>query len=379
MLIRNVPFLFSKDTGEKWEAKLDMKNETLDIHMSRGRVATFSCKTIGCHYKVKLHDLKQWDLPETVTLIEEETVHLSEEKEEKLASVSTIKKIHEITNHKNVDNLLWAFKCADLNNPNLHNMIQKAVTDCRVWKKFKKTFSRPKTTLPKSTEFNQIVTLDLKFFEKIPVLWMVDSCTKFLKGVVLKNKEGPTIVKAIHENWICNFGFPSVRFWADNGTEFVNTNLSELAAKSQFEVQYGPAHSPWANGTNERNHASTDIIVKKVMETDRKIDLSKAVAMVGWTHNSNINKTEYSPLQLVTGKSVVLPGLSFSTPPTMSSFDADNIKSIIMGHYLMMREYTQAEFSKKLLEISDQRRAYYQDMRYSTGDKIFYQDRLDKA
>ena len=80
---------------------------------------------------------------------------------------------------------------------------------------------------------------------------MVDSCTRFIKGVVLKNKEGPTIVKAIHEGWICNFGFPSIRFWADNGSEFINSNLAELGSKAGFVVNYGPASSPWSNGTNE--------------------------------------------------------------------------------------------------------------------------------
>ena len=108
---------------------------------------------------------------------------------------------------------------------------------------------------------------------------MVDSCTRFIKGAALSNKEGPIIIKAIHEAWICNFGIPSVRFWADNGTEFVNTNLSELGAIFGFEVQYGPAYSPRSNGTNERNHASADLIVKKIMEEDKKITLPTVIAM----------------------------------------------------------------------------------------------------
>ena len=323
--------------------------------------------------------VKEWDLQQTVNLVMEETVLISEEQTEKLLSVNTIKKIHEVTNHKNAENLMWAFKCANLLNPDLRKNVNRVVADCKVCTKFKKTFARPKATLPKSTEFNQIVTLDLKFFDKTPVLWIVDSCTRFIKGVVLKNKEGPTIVKAIHENWICNFGFPSIRFWADNGTEFVNCNLSELGAKAGFKVQCGPAYSPWSNGTNERNHSSADIIVKKVMEQDRKISLDTAVAMAGWTHNSNINHSGFSPLQLVTGKSVILPGITFSSPTSLGEFDAENIKAIIMGHYTMMKEFTAAEFTKKLLQLSESRRAEYQKIRYSPGDRIYYQNLKDKA
>ena len=329
-----------------------MKKETLELQISRDKFVTFPCPTTGSHYKITLHDLREWDIAETVHLIREESVLLTEDKKRDLVSPTTIKKIHEVTNHKNADNLMWAFKCANLMDSDLKKNINQVISNCRVCKKFMKTFSWPKATLPKSTEFNQIVTLDLKFFYGVPILWLVDSCTRFIKGAVLKNKEGPTLVKAIHKNWICNFGFPSIRFWADNGTEFVNTNLSELASKAYFFVQYGPAYSPWSNGTNERNHASADIIVKKVMEQDCKIDLPKAVAMAGWTHNSNINVSGYSPLQLVTGKSVTLPGITFSTPPSQSNFEAENIKSIIMGHYTMMKEYTAAEFTKKLIMIT---------------------------
>ena len=113
--------------------------------------------------------------------------------------------------------------------------------------------------------------------------------------------------------------------------------------------------------------------MKKILEQDRKIDLPKAVTMAGWTHNSNINVTGYSPLQLVTGKSVTLPGITFSTPPSQSGFKAENIKSIIMGYYTMMKDYTSAEFTRKLLQLLDQRKAFYQSIKYAPCDRIYYQ------
>merc|ERR1712082_345324 len=318
-------------------------------------------------------------LKKTVHLVKEETVLLGTSEKEKIVSHSTVKKIHEVTNHKSAENLLWAFKCADLLDADLRKLIVKVVKECRICNKFKKTFPRPKSTLPKSTEFNQIVTLDLKFFGKVPVLWLVDSCTRFIKGSVIKDKEAETIMKAIHKDWICNFGFPSVRFWADNGKEFVNSKLTELGAKAGFQVAYGPANSPWSNGTNERNHASADLIVKKILEEDRSIGLNSAVAMASWTHNSNVNHLGYSPLQLVTGKSVTIPGVTFENPATASSFDSDIVKNIIQNHCLMMKEYNAAEFKRKLFEVSDMRRSAFNDIRYSPGDKIYYQDHVDKA
>ena len=377
----SVPFLFGKDTGTDWEAELKMKEERLNLRVTKDVIKSFPSPTIGSHYKIRLHDLKEWEIKETVHLVKEEMkIHLTqEEKNEALVSYNNVKKIHEVTNHKSADNLMWAFKCADLLDADLRKTVSRVINDCKICRKFKKTFSRPKSTLPKSTEFNQIVTMDLKFFGKTQILRLVDSCTRFLKGAVLPNKEAETIVKAVHESWICNFGFPSVRFWADNGKEFANVKLSELGHKAGFKVEYGPAHSPWSNGTNERNHASADLIVKRVLEEDRKISLPTAVAMAGWTHNTNINYLGYSPLQLVTGKSIVIPGVTFETPSSAGNFDADIVRSIITNHCSMLKNYTSAEFRKKLMEVSDMRRAAYNEIRYSPGDKVYYQDHEDKA
>ena len=37
-----------------------------------------------------------------------------------------------------------------------------------------------------------------------------------------------------------------------------------------ISISYGPAYSPWSNGINERNHASCDVTIRKLME-EKKI------------------------------------------------------------------------------------------------------------
>ena len=98
--------------------------------------------------------------------------------------------------------------------------------------------------MPKVTDVNQIVTLDLNQFKDINVLWMICSFTRFCQGIVLKDKEAETIVEAINSTWNWRFGFPSVGFWADNGPEFKNKVMNEYAAKFGFKVSFGPAYSP---------------------------------------------------------------------------------------------------------------------------------------
>ena len=44
---------------------------------------------------------------------------------------------------------------------------------------------------------------------------------------------------------------------------------------------------------------------------DKKTPLTDALVKVAaWTHNTSVKKLGYSPLQLVTGKAVTIPGLT---------------------------------------------------------------------
>ena len=101
------------------------------------------------------------------------------------------------------------------------------------------------------------------------MLWIIDSFSRFMVGKLLNNKKGDTIIQAIMDNWCMNLGFPASGFFTDNGREFANVKLDELACKLGIMVRFGPAYSPWSNGINERNHASADLTIKKMMEEKR--------------------------------------------------------------------------------------------------------------
>ena len=100
--------------------------------------------------------------------------------------------------------------------------------------------------LPKVTDFNQVVTLDLKQFGDKYVLWVVDSFTRFIQGLVLKNKQAETVAEAIHTIWCLRFGYPSRGFWEDNGNEFQNKESLELMSKLGLKIEFGPTYSPWS-------------------------------------------------------------------------------------------------------------------------------------
>ena len=76
-----------------------------------------------------------------------------------------------------------------------------------------------------------------------------------------------------------NVGFPSHKFFADNGGEFSNIKLDELTSKLGPSIKFGPAYSPWSNGLKKRNHPSTDLTIKKLIE-EKNVPLSHSLVKV---------------------------------------------------------------------------------------------------
>jgi hypothetical protein len=102
-----------------------------------------------------------------------------------------------------------------------------------------------------------------------------------------------------------------------------------------------------SNGVNESNHYSADVMVRKIMETAKKIMLQKAVEMAAWTHNTNMSVLGYDPMSLVTGKSVIIPGISNGNEGTDSAFDSENIKLIMECHKEVTKAFREVEYGNK--------------------------------
>ena len=65
--------------------------------------------------------------------------------------------------------------------------------------------------------------------------------------------------------------------------------------------------------------------IRKLIE-DKKVALyDSLVKAAAWTHNTSVNKLGYSPLQLVTGKAVLIPGLTCGNVATESMRDSEAV------------------------------------------------------
>ena len=265
----NVPYLLGLNTMEAWKAKLDMGDKKgLEISLDNGtkylKILTPKDKT---HMKMGLQPLEKKTLNETVMFLQNEVSNKFEElvhhvQLEDIPSYLVgdtinrdfLTKFHKGSGHKSEQNMMHSLSQAELVTPETRKVVQQVISSCRECKKFGKSLPRPKTTLPKVCDTNQIITWDLKEWDNRHIMWMIDSFSRFVKGVVISDKKKETILKVLYSDWCCQLGYPSQGFWADNGGEFRNTAMIEFVEKCQLTLRFGPSHSPWSNGLNERNH-----------------------------------------------------------------------------------------------------------------------------
>ena len=171
----DVPFLLGLNTLKQWRALIDMETEKMIFRTFD--VTVKMLRNDGGHLTIPLVKMDEWTTSNTV-------LYMSSEND--ICSYEKIKKVHINTNRKSEVNMLHAYKQANLFNDDIRKSIKKVCENCFVCQKFQKSQSRPKVALPKVTDFNQVVTLDLKQFGEKYVLWAVDSFTRFIQDAVLK-------------------------------------------------------------------------------------------------------------------------------------------------------------------------------------------------
>merc|ERR1711867_19910 len=95
------------------------------------------------------------------------------------------------------------------------------------------------------------------------------------------------------------------------------------------------------------------------------------VKAAAWTHNTSVNKLEYTPLKLVTSKAVTLPGLTTGNEATESLTDSEAVQRTMELLAQTTHEFREADMRKKFKECQGLRTQAYQYMRdYVEGDKV---------
>ena len=263
--------------------------------------------------------------------------------------------------------------------------IKKIYEECRVCDKYQKTAGKPKVGLPKASEVNEVISVDLKPMasilsnpeDKRQLVYLVDEFSSFTVAGVARNKEAENVSKIILKKWCLDGpGYPSNGFFADNGTEFKKEYLEELARKLKVKIALSPSYSPWSNGKCERRHAAIDLTLKKLMEDDPTVTVEDALAHAVWARNCEIGRLGYSPFHLVYGKSPFIPGITDGDITTDGPVtEAESIRLHFSRQEKAREEFRKADRSRRLKEALNSRLQKYHDVKYSIGDRIIFQDK----
>ncbi len=178
-------------------------------------------------------------------------------------------------------------------------------------------YSRPKPKhavgLPLASNCIETVAVDLHGLDAgVWYLRVIDHCTRFSAGSIVTTKKASEIVKNFIHCWISIHG-PPKRLFSDNGGEFNNEEMRDMAEKFNIEVKTTAAYSPWSNGLLERhNQTLTEILMK--VKRDNKCDWKTALDWALMAKNSMHNVHGFSPYQLVFGQNPNLPSVLTDNP-----------------------------------------------------------------
>ena len=76
--------------------------------------------------------------------------------------------------------MIYAYRNAGNLYEGIRIRINEIVDKCEICKKNSKSKPKPAVAIPKATEFNSIVAIDLKLMGEKYILWMICACTRFI-------------------------------------------------------------------------------------------------------------------------------------------------------------------------------------------------------
>ena len=94
---------------------------------------------------------------------------------------------------------------------------------------------------------------------------------------------------------------------------------------------------------------------QKVNRRTQNTTTDSLVKAAAWTHNTLVNKLGYSPLQLVTGQAVMIPGLTTGNEATESMTDSEAVQRTMENLMRITSEFRESDMRKKLKDCQSLR------------------------
>ena len=138
------------------------------------------------------------------------------------------------------------------------------------------------------------------------ILVMCDAFSKWCEIVAIPNKEAETVVQAIYNHWLTKFGPPN-SFVFDNGPEFKNKKMKEVANQHGINLFFTPSYAPEVNAQVEIINKSIKAYLRKFADENTH-DWEDHVASLQFAQNIALNRSiGTSPFKIMFNKEPRLP------------------------------------------------------------------------
>ena len=360
----DIPMLLSKTSLKRASAVLDIVHDKAAMFEQPVELEL----TSSGHYCVNLRD--DSDAEESETQNDEDEVLAVTENMTTKGKKTVLLKLHRQFGHASVERLQKLLACTGNNDEESNTILKDIVKNCETCIRYSKPKRKPVVGLPMASTYNETIAVDLHELE--PGVWYlhaIDQFTRFSAGSIITTKKPREIVKHFIHCWISIHG-PPRRLLSDNGGEFSNEEIRDMAEKCNIEVKTTAAYSPWSNGLLERhNQTLTDILLK--VKRDNQCDWKTALDWALMAKNSMHNVHGYSPYQLVFGQNPNLPSTLTDKPPALETSLNTWVAQHITTLHASRRAFTEAECSERIRRAL-RKQLRPNDDRYETGDKVYY-------
>lgn len=361
-----LPLLLGKFTMKEWCVVIYTENDTAEITINGEKKTVELYTSTSGHWCINIQP--SFPVEAISTLFSVSNMSYQQKK-------SAARHLHRQYCHPPYEFLEKVLKVFDENDEEFLQLLKQHSDKCDVCKRYKPTIPRPAVGNlfdPDKMRFNQYVSIDLKHRNGKYILYMIDMVTRYTRACYVQDKEKGTVVNKIIELWLPIFGAADT-FHMDNGGEFANDEMRELGNRFGIRIKHTPAYSPWSNGLNERNHATIDLMMSKILEdmpdVPEEVALQYAVAI----RNCCMYVHGFTPAQLAIGQNPKLPSsindhLPAREDTTTSSLIAQHLNTIALAR----KAFTKAETSAKLRKALKHPVRQYADVVYQPGDRVYY-------
>lgn len=201
-------------------------------------------------------------------------------------------------------------------------------------------------------------------------LTMMCDFTKFLVAAPMPNKSAKAIAKTMFDHFILKFG-PMKSIRSDLGTEFKNELINEICKMLNINHTKSTAYHHETLGTVERNHRVFNEYLRSYLDNDIQ-NWETYLNYFSFCYNMSKNSSNdlnYSPFELVYGRSINLPN-EFNSGQISPVYNVDNyakeLKFILQKSHKVVSELNQ--------KMKEQNKKHYDKklnpLNIKTGDQI---------